>query len=165
MIPKNKSVYLAGAIEFAPDGGRTWRRRIEDFLTGQLGLRVFNPCVNEVALLSPEEKQHFRHWKENDRERFLPVIRRIIDHDLDNVLNHTEFIVCYWDEHAMRGAGTAGELTVAWRQGIPVYLVAGMEQRSISSWVAGCATEIFANLDELEIFLGSRYDPAMHPNP
>ncbi len=152
-----RSIYLAGAIEFAPDGGKAWRSRIEKFLVEKLGLRVFNPCINEVALLSPEEKQNFRHWKDNDRQRFLPVIRRIIDHDLDNILNNTQFIVCYWDEHALLGAGTAGELTLAWRHKIPVYLVAAMEPAKISSWVAGCATEVFSNLDELETYLLLRH--------
>jgi nucleoside 2-deoxyribosyltransferase len=148
-----KHVYLAGAIEFAPDGGKGWRTDIARFLQAELGLSVFDPCVNEVALLTEDEKDNFREWKRTDRQRFLPVIRRIIDHDLDNVLHHTLFIVCLWDEHAMRGTGTAGELTVAYRHGIPVYMVLGMSANAVSSWAAGCATEVFSDFEELKRFL------------
>ncbi|MBX7245676.1 MAG: hypothetical protein K1X53_09255 [Candidatus Sumerlaeaceae bacterium] len=151
--PDSKHVYLAGAIEYAPDGGKGWRKRVEAFITTHLGLRVFNPCINEVAILTPEENQHFRRWKSEDRPRFLNPIRRIIDHDLDQVLNLTHFIVCYWDEHAIRGAGTAGELTLAYRFGIPSYVVLGMPAAQVSSWTLGCATEVFGSFDELEAFL------------
>ena len=148
-----KHVYLAGAIEFAPDGGKAWRRDMAGFISGQLGLPVFDPCHNEVAIMSEEEKTGFRKWKESDRPRFLQVVRRIINHDLDNVLNHTEFIVCYWDRHVAGGAGTAGELTLAYRHGIPVYLVLGMPLARVSSWAAGCATEIFVSFDDLKRYL------------
>ena len=159
----SKQVYLAGAIEYAPDGGKVWRREMETFLRNELHLSVFNPCINEVALLSPEENSNFRDWKQSDRERFLPVIRRIIDHDLANVVNHTEFIVCYWDEYVSMGAGTAGELTAAYMHGVPVYLVLGIPRVRLSSWAAGCATHIFEDFDELKRFLLGRHlsEPAL----
>ena len=53
------------------------------------------------------------------------------------------------DEAAARGAGTQGEITYAHRAGIPVYLVLGMPQEKISGWVLGCASEVFADFDQL----------------
>ena len=152
-----KHVYLAGAIEYAPDSGRGWRREIGAFLREELGLPVFDPCVNEVSLLSEEENASFRHWKRNDRERFLPVIRRIIDYDIGQLLEHTRFIVCLWDEHVSRGAGTAGELTLAYLHRIPVYLVCAVPPENLSSWAAGCATEVVSNFEELKTILRAHY--------
>ncbi|MEI7633729.1 MAG: hypothetical protein WCK47_05560 [bacterium] len=154
--PARKRVYLAGAIEFAPDGGKPWRRDIARFLTHELGLDVFDPCTNEFEILTGEEKTSFREWKSSDRPRFLGVVRRIIDHDLDNLLHHTLFIICYWDRHVTRGAGTAGELTMAHHHGIPIYLVPGMPLAEVSSWAAGCATEIFGSFDDLKQFLRAK---------
>jgi hypothetical protein len=158
--PGGKHVYLAGAIEYAPDGGKAWRREIARFLEQELGMAVFDPCVNEVALLSVEEKHRFREWKRDDRARFLPVIRRIIDNDIGQLLERTRMVICYWDEHVTKGAGTAGELTLAYLHGIPVYLVLGIPADRLSSWAAGCATEVFATFDELRARLAQLHPAA-----
>jgi hypothetical protein len=152
-----KHVYLAGAIEYAPDGGKAWRLELKDFIEREIGFSVFDPCVNEIALLSEEEKLHLRTWKVSQREKFLPVMRRIIDHDLFKLLNHTRFVICLWDEHVMKGAGTAGELTAAYQNGIPVYVVAAIPMQRMSSWVIGCATEVFSSMDEIKEFLLLHY--------
>ena len=78
--PTEKHVYLAGAIEYAPDDGRGWRKEIGAFLRNDLGLAVFDPCEREMAVMNAEEKAGFRRWKSEDRPRFLPVIRRISNH-------------------------------------------------------------------------------------
>ena len=39
-------------------------------------------------------------------------------------------MVAYWDEHTGQDAGTQGELTVAYRRGVPVYLVKGADRRT-----------------------------------
>lgn len=148
-----RHVYLAGAIEYAPDNGRQWRAEISRFLREQLNLEVFDPCERETAVMNEEERAGFRQWKSDDRARFLPVIRRIIDADLDNLLHHTDFVICLWDEHVMGGAGTAGELTLAYRAGIPVYLVTPLPLSRVSSWVLGCATQVFRDFDELRAYL------------
>lgn len=152
-------VYLAGAIEYAPDNGKRWRQEVSQFIELEIGLSVFNPCINEQDLLSREEKCGFRDWKCSDRRRFLPVIRRIIDHDLSQLLNQTRFVVCLWDEHVTKGAGTAGELTAAYMHGIPVYLVCAIPLHSVSSWILGCASEVFETMDDLRVFLRMQYCP------
>lgn len=145
-------------MEFAPDGGAGWRQDVGTFLRDELGFEPFDPCVNELEVLDPEERQNFRRWKAEDRDRFLQVIRRIIHHDLTTLCERTGFVVCLWDEHCQKGAGTAGELTVAHLHNIPVYLVTSVPPSSLSSWVVGCATEVFPDFDSLKRYLRTRYE-------
>ena len=50
----------------------------------------------------------------------------------------------------MRGAGTHAELSVAYRCGIPVYLVLGMPVEKVSGWILGCATRAFSSFAQAE---------------
>ena len=145
-------VYLCGAIEYSPDHGRAWRADVTPFLV-QLGHDVYDPALDEKKNLTDEERKDFRGWKVTDLRRFQQTIRKIIQYDLDIIEQRTDFIVAFWDEHAGRGAGSQGELTIAHRRGIPVYLVAGMPVTQISGWLLGCATEVFADFTELKAFL------------
>jgi len=152
-----RRVYLAGAIEHAPDGGSEWRARMSQFLLQALGLEVFNPCVEEHSLLNPDEKHNFRAWKNSDPERFRRIVRRFVDNDLAHLTRDTLFVVCLWDEYAGRGAGTAGELTVAYLLRIPIYVVQGCPMDSIPSWILACASEILPDFSSLQDFLRHRY--------
>jgi len=154
---KSINVYLAGAIEYAPDGGKAWRQEIMKFLRDELGHSSFDPTSEEWDLLTDDEKENFRDWKSNDLPRFRSVIERIIHHDLDNLMNKTEYVVCLWDEPVTRGGGTHGEMTTAFMNKIPVYMVLGMEQRDISSWIIGCTTEIFPDFESLKEFLKKKF--------
>jgi nucleoside 2-deoxyribosyltransferase len=144
--------YLAGAIEHAPDGGRRWRRSITASID-RLGHRVFDPTKNEHLLLNEEERLHFRGWKETDLPRFQQTVRRIIARDLDVITSEADYVICYWDEPATRGAGTQAEITLAHRLGKPVYLVTAMPRAKVSGWVLGCATQVFDDLEALGEFL------------
>ncbi len=150
-------VYLAGAIEHAPDGGRAWREEISRFLAGTLGHRVFNPCVEENHLLSAEEFRQFRRWKETDLPQFRRTMRKLIDTDLDILLHKTDYVVCLWDEHVLNGGGTHGELTVAYHRNIPVYMVSRIPRDNISSWILGCTTELFEDFGQLKVFLEGKF--------
>lgn len=152
-----KAVYLAGAIEHAPDGGKQWREELARFVEERLGLPVFNPCVQEAGLLTPEEKLHLRSWKVTDPERFRGVIRRFVDNDLKHLLTATEFVICFWDEFAAKGAGTAGEVTLAYHANIPVYLVCGVPTERVPGWILACATEIFVDFSSLKHRLQQLY--------
>jgi hypothetical protein len=159
---QKKCVYLAGAIERAPDSGATWRRYVQGILT-DLGFTVFNPCFEEFDVLDAEEKKYFRHWKTEDPEKFQKAIRKILERDLHHLMHHTQLVVCYYDRYAMEGAGTAGELTLAYWARIPVYLVLGIPRAEVPSWILGCATRVFEDFRALEEALReqcqSRYVP------
>lgn len=149
--------YLSGGIEFATDKGKGWRRELKPFLEGTLHHRVYDPAEDEKKNLTDEEVAHFRSWKTTDLERYRRTVRKIINWDLDLIRDQADYVVCYWDREAGRGAGTQAELTAAYRKGIPVYLVTELPPEQISGWILGCASEIFENLDELKSFLLTAY--------
>lgn len=145
--------YLAGAIEAAPDGGTGWRAEITRFLNSQLNWDVFDPSLNEQDFLTDEEKSSFREWKSTDINRFMPVIKKIIDRDIHQLLHECDAIICLWDEHVVQGGGTHGELTLAYNHQMPVYFVLGMPIEKVPSWIIGCTTEVFSEFEELKQFL------------
>ena len=149
MCPDPFSVYLAGAVEHAPDGGLGWRARVERFLGSFPGAVCVNPAVNETKPLTEEERARFRKWRETDYPRFHGVMQKIIQWDLEQ-LSRCQAVICFWDDACARGAGTQGELTLAWRLGLPVYLVAGVPLGEVPSWALGCASEVFESPEALE---------------
>ncbi len=151
--------YLAGSIEYSPDLGKGWRAGITPVLQA-LGHEVYNPAEDELKNLSETEAYEFRSWKKDDLPRFRRTVQKIIAYDLDLIEHRCDAILCYWDEHAGRGAGTQGELTFAHRLGIPVYLICGMPVEQISGWLLGCATEVFTSFEELQEFLHAKFADA-----
>ena len=145
--------YLSGSIEFADDGGKAWRRELTPFLRETLGHQVYDPAEDEKKNLTDEEATHFRSWKTADPERFQRTVRKIIDWDLDLIEKQADYLVCYWEQSASRGAGTQAELTAAYRKGIPVYLVTELPASEISGWILGCAEQVFGGFGELRQFL------------
>jgi hypothetical protein len=152
-------VYLSGAIEYAPDHGRKWRSIITPFLHS-LGHEVYDPALDEKKNLTDHEVENFRAWKSSDLPQFQQTIRKIIAYDLDWIETRTDYIICYWDEHCSKGAGTQAELTFAYRLGIPVYLVSAIPVVQISGWVLGCSVQVFSDFDNLQSFLGQQFAPA-----
>jgi nucleoside 2-deoxyribosyltransferase len=149
--------YLCGPIEFAEDGGKLWRRKLTPFLRENLGHRIYDPAEDERKNLTEEEAAHFRDWKTADPDRFRRVVRKIIAFDLDLIENKADYVICYWDSTATLSGGTSAELTVAYRKGIPVYLVTTLPHDQLSGWMLGCADQIFSSVEELKEFLSARF--------
>jgi len=101
--------YLAGSIEYSPDLGKGWRAEITPLLKS-LGHEVYDPAEDETKDLTEVEVRDFRSWKRTDLPRFQRTIRKIIAYDLDLIERQCDAVVCYWDSHAGKGAGTQGEL-------------------------------------------------------
>jgi hypothetical protein len=144
--------YLAGSIEYSPDLGKGWRAVIKPGLKA-LGHDVYDPAEDELKNLTETEAREFRTWKATDLKRFRQTIQKIIAYDLDLIEHRCDAVICYWDQYAGRGAGTQGELTFAHRMGIPVYLICGVPVEQMSGWLLGCATEVFASLEEFHAFM------------
>ncbi|HNR40000.1 MAG TPA: hypothetical protein PKN61_13280 [Acidobacteriota bacterium] len=149
--------YLSGSMEYAPDFGTGWREEIEAYLRGTLRHEVYNPARDIRKNLSAEEQANFRRWKTDDPPRFREVIRKIIHYDLDVLEGGVGYVVCHWDRHCRRGGGTHGELTTAFRRGIPVYMVTEEPPHEISGWILGCCDEVFGSWPELCAFLQARF--------
>jgi nucleoside 2-deoxyribosyltransferase len=144
-------VYLAGAMEHAPDRGKGWRDRLLPLLS-DLGHEAFNPNVEEFRVVSEEERARFSEWKASGNERFHRLMDRIITHDLD-ALSEADYLICYWDHYTHRSGGTPSEITLMRHWGKPVYLVLGVPRSEVSAWVLGCASRIFESFDDLSVFL------------
>ena len=151
--------YLCGPIEFAADGGKMWRRKLTPFLCEELGHRVYDPAEDEKKNLSDEEVAHFREWKKTDVDRFRRVVRKIIQFDLDLIENKADYVICYWEEGtpASGSGGTPAELTVAYRKGIPVYLVCALPAEQVSGWMLACADQVFESIEDFKKFMVARY--------
>ncbi|HEY7114228.1 MAG TPA: hypothetical protein VIA45_14960 [Thermoanaerobaculia bacterium] len=145
-------IYLSGAIEHSPDGGRDWRRGLARRLA-ELGHEPYDPAADERKSLTDEEVSGFRRWKETDPDRFRAVVRKIVAWDLERIESGTDAVVAFWDAAAARGGGTAAEITLAFRRNLPVYLVLGMPRAEASGWVLACAERVFGSFDEVERFL------------
>jgi hypothetical protein len=150
-------VYLAGAMEHAPDLGAAWRKDISQFLIDELGHQVFNPCIEQNYVLTEEEQRYFRTWKTNDLSRFRATVHKIIQKDLNTILTKTDYIICLWDEFVLNGGGTQGELTMAHFHNIPVYMVSKIPTPQISSWILGCTTELLPDFEALKQFLRQKF--------
>jgi hypothetical protein len=150
--------YLSGSIEYSPDYGKSWRAEVTPFVR-DLGHEVYDPALDEKKNLDEHEVRVFRQWKTTDLPRFQATIRKIIAWDLDWIEQKSDYVICYFDEAASRGAGTQGELTLAHRAGVPVYLVLGMPIERVSGWILGCATEFFFDFEQLKLYLAVKYAP------
>ena len=126
-------------------------------LKERLGHEVFNPNEEINQILSDEEELHFREWKENDEEKFKTLMNRIIDRDLRHLTEKSDYVICKWDEYAVKGGGTHGEITVAYYHKIPVFLLSEMPRNRISSWILGCSENIFFDVESLLLELEIRY--------
>ena len=159
IIPRNRimTAYLSGAMEYSPDQGRGWRQEVSLLLKERLGHEVFNPNEEINQILSDEEELHFREWKENDEEKFKTLMNRIIDRDLSYLTEKSDYVICKWDEYAVKGGGTHGEITVAYYHKIPVFLLSEMPRNRISSWILGCSENIFFDVESLLLELEIRY--------
>jgi len=146
-------VYLAGAIEAAPDGGRRWRDDLRPFLENELGFTVHDPTKLEFNVVPPDEYALFREWRETDFTRFQETMHRIIKQDLRTIIFDTDYIICNWDQYVEKGGGTQGELTLAFVYRIPVFMVTQIPVTQISSWILGCATQIFSSYESLKSHL------------
>jgi nucleoside 2-deoxyribosyltransferase len=149
--------YLCGPIEFSADGGKMWRRKLAPFLINDLGHRVYDPAEDDKKNLTDEESAHFREWKGTDVERFRRAVRKIIRFDLDQIENKADYLICHLTSADGASGGTSAELTLAYRRGIPVYLVTDVPADEISGWMLACADHVFDSIDTLKKFLLERY--------
>lgn len=147
-------VYLSGGMEYAANEGRDWRRSLQDWLENNLSADVFNPNQESRKFF---DRKHpgvdFRGLKLTDPARFQSIVAELVDLDCHEIARRSDYVICYWDEGAMRGAGTKGELTMARYFGKPVYMVTTVPLQEIPGWVLGCTDRIFPTFEALQGFL------------
>ncbi|MBL7014434.1 MAG: hypothetical protein ISR83_08435 [Candidatus Marinimicrobia bacterium] len=149
--------YLSGAMEFADGEGADWRHDMTIWLEQHLGHTVINPVIESAKLAKKQNAINFRKWKVEDHERYIDFIRKAVDFDIDAVLNKADYLICLWNEGVFKGAGTHGEVTLAYYAGKPIYLVNHVAQGDLSGWIEACKTDMFDNFDQLKSHLLSLY--------
>ena len=146
---KDYTCYLAGAMEYSPDGGVGWRKEVTKKLK-DLNIDVFDPASNEHGILSEvgaASPTEMNSWKRTDFPRFRQCMQKIIHFDMDAIDNLHSMLV-----YITRGlaGGTIGEVTHAYRNlSIPVIAVLepGLLVTDVSGWVLGCLDEIHTDWD------------------
>jgi hypothetical protein len=168
------SVYLAGGMEQADELGAEWRDAITPFLD-ELGFDVLDPtkleplqlkglrptCLPATILLESGEQTSINHWHElldsydlKQYKRGQKYMRNIIRYDMNVVRNEADYIIAYWDQAAAEGAGTHAEITEAFLNNKPVYMV---EAQDPPKWLRGCCSERFKTWAGLYGFLAQEF--------
>jgi hypothetical protein len=157
---ESMKAYLSGAMEFAHQEGADWRIALSHWLKTELNHSVYDPVVESEILAKQYKATEYRSWKLRDPERYAGFIRRCVQRDLEMV-QQVDYLVCLWNEGVFKGAGTAGEVTLAFHSATPVYLVNQLKPEELSGWIMACSTERFNDFDALKQFLIQKYGKAM----
>jgi len=145
-------------MEYAKGHGAGWRSSLSTWLTQELGHTVFDPTVvSEKFLRRFYPGTNFFALKVQDLKRFRQILQRIVRLDLKEISARSDYVVCLWDQAARRGAGTKGEITLAYYLRKPVYIVTRQSPTRIPGWVIGCSTQIFRSMPELKRYLRLRF--------
>ena len=154
---RRQRVYLSGGMEYAIDEGRDWRSSLQQWLEQELQYEVFNPNVESERYFAGHlPNGDFRALKTADPGTYISLAGGLVMLDCGEIASRTDLVICYWDEAAMRGAGTKGELTIAKYFDKPVFMVTSMPMADIPGWVLGCITQIFISFGKLKAFLAEK---------
>lgn len=137
---RDVTVYLAGPMEFAKDGGIEWRQTIQSELVSKLGIQqknILNPCdkpdvfganslADEVAL--QQEMRERGDWEglENAMKQIITIDLRMVD--------RSDVVIAYLP-HDVRIAGTVHEIVSARNQKKPVVAIVPDGFKSMSGWL------------------------------
>lgn len=149
-------------MEFAHDGGINWRKDMTAWLRDTLGHASLDPSALEHDQLSDEDRLLLPALRRTDLDRLRPIARKIIRYDIGLVLNHCDYLICYWTEATQLGCGTAGEITLATWIDKPVYMILDYPRDKASTWMVGCTASIHSNFDELKSHLIATYGKHSH---
>jgi hypothetical protein len=158
MKRKTIRVYLSGGMEYAKNEGVNWRNSMDMWIRRNLGHTVFNPNTESEKYLNKALPHgDFRTLKSTDINAFTKIVKKFVSMDSKEIAQRSDYIICYWDKSAQRGAGTKGELSIARYFNKPVYVVTCVPKEQIPGWILGCVSKFFASFDELKKFLLANY--------
>ena len=144
-------------MEYAKNGGADWRKEITLWLITNLNHSVIDPVIESKKLIKNYKEEEFRSWRQTNPEKYVEIMRRAIIKDLDAVVNKADYIICLWDENVFKGAGTHSEVTFAYYNDKPIYLINKLGINDLSGWVMSCATEIVNDFESLKVLLNNKY--------
>jgi hypothetical protein len=155
---KRFKVYLSGGMEYAKNEGMDWRSELDAWIKSNLKHSIFNPNVeSDKYLHNVRSNNDFRHLKTSDIDTYTKIVKHFVDQDSKEIALYSDYVICYWDASAQRGAGTKGELTIARYFKKPVYMVTTIPKKNIPGWVLGCVTHFFTSFKGLKTYLHRTY--------
>jgi hypothetical protein len=140
------SIYLAGAMEYAADGGKGWRSDLTKAIKrfGKDKINILDPVkleAEKMRTLGVKDKKWIlgKNANQNSPEfiEFRRVMRAIIAYDI-GLVNRSNLIVADWSTETKNGAGTHGEITHAFMRGIPILLLTRDFDMDVPAWILGC---------------------------
>ena len=149
--------YLSGPIENAENDGADWRKSLTPWIKNTLSHKVFNPVIATRDITKGLTSSEFRNMKRSNPEKYKKLIRKIIDIDIEAVVNNSDYLIVNWDKSVFRGGGTHGEITLAYFLKKPIYLVNNVPFDDLSSWIFSCSTEVFDSFEDLKTHLIKEY--------
>ena len=152
--------YLSGGMENAKEDGKKWRQEITIWLERNIGHTVIDPVILSKKLAIKHNANDYRKWKISDPEKFIKYFRLVIDQDLKGIVMQADYIICLWDQTVLNGAGTHGEVTIAYYEGKPIYLINKLSKANLSGWIMSCATNIIPDFTSLKKILIKNYSNA-----
>ena len=149
--------YLSGPIENAHNDGADWRNDITHWLKQNLNHQVFNPVTETKNITKDLNTDDFRLLKTTNPEEYKKIIRKIIQVDLDAVVQGSDYLIVNWDKSVFKGGGTHGEITMAHWFKKPVYMVNTLPIEDVSSWIFSCTDLMCNNFGDLKTELKKIY--------
>lgn len=131
---------------------------MQEWLEKNIKHSVFNPNVESDHFFNSRYPNlDFRKLKIDNISLYQEIVRHLVDIDCKEIAERSDYLICYWDDGAAKGAGTKGELTMAKYFNKPVYLVTSFQPNEIPGWILGCVTKTFSNFEDLKKFLQTKY--------
>ena len=149
--------YLSGPIENAENDGADWRKSLTPWIKSTLSHKVFDPVVATRDITKGLTSSEFRNMKRSNPYKYKKLIRKIINIDIEAVVNNSDYLIVNWNKSVFRGGGTHGEITLAYFLKKPIYLVNNVPFDDLSSWIFSCSTEVFDSFEDLKTYLIKKY--------
>ena len=149
--------YLSGPIENAENDGADWRKSLTPWIKSTLSHKVFDPVIATRDITKGLTSSEFRNMKRSNPDKYKKLIRKIINIDIEAVVNNSDYLIVNWNKSVFRGGGTHGEITLAYFLKKPIYLVNNVPFDDLSSWIFSCSTEVFDSFEDLKTYLIKKY--------
>ena len=149
--------YLSGPIENAENDGADWRKSLTPWIKSTLSHKVFDPVIATRDITKGLTSSEFRNMKRSNPDKYKKLIRKIINIDIEAVVNNSDYLIVNWNKFVFRGGGTHGEITLAYFLKKPIYLVNNVPFDDLSSWIFSCSTEVFDSFKDLKTHLIKKY--------
>ncbi len=150
-ILNHSMVYLSGSMDYCPNGGVEWRKKITPELQ-RLGIGVLDPTNS--PFLTHKEDSDFRQQivnlkEQNCFETVKQKMKEVVGFDL-RMVDYSTFIIAKVDPDITM-TGTIWELSYAVQQHKPVLIFCNKGVKNIQNWLFGVLNYnyFFNSIEEL----------------